>query len=302
MKTFFVLIILTISCDKDKQEQELPNNQNLIEFGSVSDTPKKFGDGVISITSGVEFGVIYNHTYHELYFTRLIPSSGKMFIYTMLETNNKWEQPQLASFSGIYQDACPSITNKGKRLYFTSFRNSTYSKIWYTDRKADNTWDNPHTLIMPDTINKNIRNIHFINDSVFYFDMEYKTNDNDIFRGVVRNNECIQIKHTGSNINSTNPDIEAVVDPQEQYMIFYSIGRTGHIGNNTIGDLYLSYKKNGEWGVPENMGIPINSSSEENWPTIDFENNILYFSTNRSSSNGFPDIFWVKLDTYLKDM
>jgi len=152
---------------------------------------------------------------------------------------------------------------------------------------------------MPDTITKDIRNICFVNDSVFYFDMEYGNNDNDIFRGIIRNEECVSVQHTGQQINSAGPDVEAVVDPDEKYMIFYSIKRNGHIGTSTTGDLYISYNVNGEWSIPVNMGTPINSTAEESWPSIDFNNNVLYFNSNRSNSNGFPNIYWVKLDKYI---
>lgn len=293
---FFLLILLACNTEETVEKE----SQSYFNLGSVKDTPEKFGSGSISTSSAIEFGVVYDKMNSDLYFTRLNPSNGKMFIYVMHQvSDNKWEEPKIAPFSGAYRDACPSVVNNGEKIFFTSYRSSDYSRIWYIERNLDKSWKEPNILTMPDSIQKDIRNIWFISDSVFYFDMEYGNSNNDIFRGLIRNNLCVSIKHTGPKINSSNPDIEAVVDPNEKYMIFYSVGRNGHLGSTELGDLYISYNEDGEWTTPVNMGMPINSTSEENWPTIDFENNVLYFSSNRSNPNHFPDVFWVKLDNYI---
>ncbi len=288
------MTLIFVSCGPDDTENP---RQTL---GEPTDTPTIFAQNLISSSSKVIFGVVRDYTNNEIYYTELSPSNGEYQIKVLFgNINNEWNPPVVASFSNSRHDASPSLTRNGDRIYFTSFRNSTISRVWYSDRKADKSWNDPNLVQFPDTITADIRNISFVNDSVFYFEMFNDTNDNDIYRGVISENACISIEHTGEAVNSQYPDMEPAVSSDESYMIFYSINRTGHIGSTVAGDLYISYKINENWSEPVNMGIPINSEREENWPKIDFENNVLYFSSNRSSSNGYPEIYWVKLDNYI---
>lgn len=294
---YFVFLIFLFGCQKETPDKQ----DSFIEFTQATDVPQKFGEGVITSVGKIEFGVVYDHFYNDLYFTRLNPGTGAMTIYTMHDTGDgKWEKARIASFSGTYRDACPVIVNNGNRLYFTSNRQSTFSKIWFCERGTDNTWKEPQSITFPDSVKTDIRNICFVNDSVLYFDMTFRDFDNDIFRAVIRNDKCVLIQHTGPKLNSANPENEPAVNPAETFMIFYSIGREGHLGDKNAGDLYVSYKENGEWTSPKNLGTPINSQAEENWPSVDFVNNVLYFCSNRDASGGFPGIYHVKLDKYLK--
>jgi hypothetical protein len=296
MKMLF-LFLLFATCQK-----ELPVETKFVTIGEPGHTPLKVAEGIISGSNTIEFGLVIDQHHNEMYFTRLDPSTGKMSIYVMMKHEaEKWTMPAIASFSGVYRDASPVFARNGKRIYFTSYRQSAKSRIWYCDRNSDDSWDTPVLLPMPDTIKSDIRNICFVNDTVVYFDMETGSNSNDIYRAVLDDdNDWISITHTGPEINSQGPDIEAAVHPDEEYMIFYSINRTGHIGPSNLGDLYISYKSGNNWTDPVNLGSPINSEMEENWPSVDFTNGILYFSSNRANPRNFPDIYMVKLDTYLR--
>ena len=47
---------------------------------------------------------------------------------------------------------------------------------------------------------------------------------------------------------------------------------------------------NSEWGIPINIGLPINTTNDEFYPTLT-ENNNLYFTSNNSNSKGKDDIY-----------
>ncbi len=300
MHNYLILLLLNLMIFSCAQKPEDNQEDGLQSFGEPANTPQIFAPNTISLSSGIEFGLIRNHYDNEIYYSKLNPSNGNISVMVLKQTAaDSWSLPQKALFSNSSRDASPSFTKKGKRVYFTSFRNSAVSRIWYSDRKSDNTWDEPKIVQLPDSIKSDIRNICFVNDTTLYFDMHNGSNNNDIFRAVLRGDICISIEHTGPKINSVNPEVEAMVSPDESYMIFYSTNRAGHTGDPNSGDLYISYKENGQWGDPLNMGTIINSVKEENWPTIDFKNNVLYYSSNRSSTNGFPDIYWVKLENFL---
>jgi len=57
-------------------------------------------------------------------------------------------------------------------------------------------------------------------------------------------------------------------------------------------DIYYSYKKNGKWIVPFNIGLPINTRHWESQPSISADGKQLYFASKRPGGEGGIDI-WV---------
>ena len=59
-------------------------------------------------------------------------------------------------------------------------------------------------------------------------------------------------------------------------------------------DLWVATREEvrGEWGTPENIGLPVNSSSEELFPVISADGLELYFSSGRSGGYGTWDV-WI---------
>lgn len=60
-------------------------------------------------------------------------------------------------------------------------------------------------------------------------------------------------------------------------------------------DLYRVIYRDGQWSKPVNLGSTINSASNELFPYIS-EENMLYFSSNRSNGLGGLDIYYVDMD------
>ena len=70
------------------------------------------------------------------------------------------------------------------------------------------------------------------------------------------------------NINSEFADHSALVNVEETELIFTSrrAGSTGGLRTDEgrfYEDIYISYKKDGKWGVPENMGLNINTNRHD---------------------------------------
>lgn len=60
-------------------------------------------------------------------------------------------------------------------------------------------------------------------------------------------------------------------------------------------DLYISFKKDGLWSEPVNMGPQINTRYWESQPSLSPDNKTLYFSSNRKGGYGKNDIWKVSL-------
>ena len=78
----------------------------------------------------------------------------------------------------------------------------------------------------------------------------------------------IEIKALGKNINSKYDDYTALINADESIMIFTSRreGSTGNLKNDEgkfYEDIYISYKKNGEWQPAQNIGPQINTDRHD---------------------------------------
>ena len=115
-------------------------------------------------------------------------------------------------------------------------------------------------------------------------------------------------------VNTPNYEFNAFVDPDEQFILFTSYGRTDDLGG---GDLYISRKdKSGNWLPAKHL--PINSTAIDYCPFVTWDKQYLVFTSSRlgkgfgntttknyqkvkelldGPGNGLDDIYWVKFDS-----
>jgi hypothetical protein len=88
--------------------------------------------------------------------------------------------------------------------------------------------------------------------------------------------------------NESNP----YISPEEDYLIFLS-DRKGGYGDT---DLYISFKKNGKWSIPQNLGSQVNSAISEFCPGVDQKNELFFFSrTEMVGKQRVENIYYIKL-------
>ena len=99
-------------------------------------------------------------------------------------------------------------------------------------------------------------------------DIDKKINECNTGKRLMANPSRVFIDNLGSHVNSAYPDYSAYISTDEATLIFtsrrkYKEGQKTDEGDaGYFEDLYICYKKNGEWTDPVNMGPPIN---EENF-------------------------------------
>lgn len=92
----------------------------------------------------------------------------------------------------------------------------------------------------------------------------------------------------GDNINTSNHEIAATISNEGDVLYFVSDKPGGKGGT----DIYVSRKlPNGEWGIPQNVGEPINTPMNEDFPNLSADGKTLYFSSTGHTSMGGYDIF-----------
>jgi hypothetical protein len=256
-----------------------------------------------------------NELFYTIQFTKGLYSA----VMHCVKRNGAWGQPEIASFSGRYNDLEPSFSPDGNTLYFSSDRplgDSAKAKdydIWFVT-KVDGLWQNPQNLGAP------------INTATDEFYASAAKSGNIYFtRGSTLHNDDIMVcryvdghyqpaESLGDSINSDGYEFNAYVDPDEKFIIFTAYRRPEGKGS---GDLYISRKNaDGAWGKAANL-IQINSASMDYCPFVTADKKWLYFTSDRpgfktpfdkqqdfkkiksilsASGNGFDDIYRIRFD------
>ncbi|HEX2340795.1 MAG TPA: hypothetical protein VHI98_09975 [Vicinamibacterales bacterium] len=237
-----------------------------------------------------------------------------------------WQEPQVAPFSGQYNDADPFVTPDGSRLLFISNRPHEGTgagrddlDIWVMDRQGTE-WGPPRRL--PEPVNSPASEWFPVLTASgrLYFGSgrpggKGKT---DIYRCTLKNDTCSDPENLGDAINTPADEYEAFVTPDERTMILMSSGRPEGLG---AGDLYISTRGAEGWSKARNLGAPINSRAFEVGPYLSADGKELFFASTRAGDpvpadrrdyralaqwlrgpgNGQGDIYRIELKDHLKN-
>lgn len=271
--TFIVLISpLTLAQEKLQVQPVLPDI--IMEFPNVRDF-------TISLTLD------------EAYFTAQSYIGELSVIITVIKKNGKWSEPEIAPFSGKYQDLEPFLSPDGLKLYFVSSRplsdstdNPKDFDIWYVQRENQNSqWSSPINIGLPFNTENNEfypsiaanKNIYFTSDA------SSSKGKDDIFVSEWENDQYSKPVSLSDSINSEGYEFNSYVSPDESFIIFSGYNRADGLGS---GDLYISYRNdNGAWSKARNLGPEINSDKMDYCPFVNIGTEMLYFTSKRSQLN-----------------
>ncbi|MFO8235632.1 MAG: OmpA family protein [Bacteroidales bacterium] len=95
-------------------------------------------------------------------------------------------------------------------------------------------------------------------------------------------------RNIGSPLNTDKNEGAQSLSADGRTMYFSACNRNDGKGSC---DIYVSYKQDGEWSKPENLGSPVNTKAWESQPSISPDGKTLYFTSNRSGGEGKKDIW-----------
>lgn len=279
--------------------------------------PQLFAPGVVSDEYGNRDMAI-SPTGDDLFYT-LQYMGGRSFSTIMhsKKINGKWSKPEVAPFCGKYNDLEPAFSPDGRRLYFASNRpvadTSAKAKdydIWFLELKK-NTWGDPINPGWPVNSDKDEYYPSIGKSGNIYFTRNMGEPDEDIVVCKFQNNKYDTAVSLPNTINSLGGEFNAFVDPDEQFIIFTGYKRKGNYGS---GDLFISFKKNGEWAEAKNLGDKINGAGLTYCPYISPDKKYFFFTSSRgyfkppfssrqylktleqlmhSPLNGWDNIYWM---------
>jgi len=104
-------------------------------------------------------------------------------------------------------------------------------------------------------------------------------------------------ENLGPGINTRGEEQTPFLHPDGQTLYFTSDGLPG-MGEN---DLYFVRKnEDGSWGVPQNLGYPINTKASEGTLMVSLDGKTAYFAAIRPGSNGSIDIYAFDLPAHAR--
>jgi hypothetical protein len=247
--------------------------------------PEMIGEGVLS-TPDDEFGATPSPDGTAIYFNKTVPPH---YLYVICEShlvNGRWSEPEVMPFSGLYRDSDPVLSPDGKTMYFASDRpvngkDEHRFQIWQVKR-AENKWGEP--ALVAGVINREASQVFasVTNDGTMYFTSSRKNGQYDIYRSNLVNGNYAEAEDLGPMVNQPGVwSLEAWVAPDESYLLIGSFGREGGYGNS---DLFVSFRQDGVWSKPVNLGPEINTAAREYSARVSADGKWLYYA----SEMGFP--------------
>ena len=248
-----------------------------------------FEPGKIS-TEAIEYALSFSSSGSELYFSRSNGQWGKgsiqSSIYYSVKENQEWSEPKLVSFSGEYDDSAPFITKDDRTIYFISKRpsegiDSISQDIWKVERNKDGEWGTPFRLDSTINSSKNEYGLRADQYDNLYFasDRDGGYGQGDIYMLKKTDNHYGLPFNLGDAINTEYGEWNLEINQEGDMIIFEASQREQNL--SPYGDLYISFKVEEEWSVPQNIQ-EINTTGSDLFPELIEEENILYYSSSDS--------------------
>jgi hypothetical protein len=259
----------------------------------------------------------------EIFYTVQSADGQVSVVASMHYREGRWTGPEMACFSGKYEDLEPAFSASGDTLYFASDRPAPGKTgknfdIWRIVRK-DGHWQDPVRLDTTVNSDKDEFYPSVARNGNLYFTREVGGSVNDLILLSEWKNGYQPSQPLPIAINSSKNQFNAFVDPDEQFILFSSYRRPGEWGG---GDLYLSVRNHhGEWAPAVLLDSTINSTALDFSPYVTIDKKYLFFTSSRmkrtapfdeplsfgalqellaNQGNGLNDIYWMEWGPVLK--
>lgn len=231
----------------------------------------------------------------KLIFTRQI--DFKEDFYQSNKKNNLWDNAEFLSSvlsTPEYNEGAQCISPDGQYLFFTGCNrpDGVGRCDIFISKKDGEEWVKPINLGYPinsknwesqPSISSNGKTLYFVSNrkgGLGGYDI-WKSELDDTGKWSTATN-------LGPTINTPYDDMTPFIHPDNKTLYFSSDGWVG-LGNK---DVFLSrLTDNGKWGLPENLGFPINTFNDEGGLIINPSGNTAYFSSNQYAGFGGLDLY-----------
>jgi len=242
-----------------------------------------FQPGVIS-TADDESHPTFTPDGTTLFFLKNTPTFRHWTIVESHYANGRWGTPEVAPFSGQYNDADVFLAKDGSVFFISNRpvdgtpRNDT--DIWVMRRNGAGYAEPEHIDAVASPKYEWFPTV--ADDGTLYFGSgrtEGSHGGTDIWRSRLVDGKYQSPENLGPVINTVGNDTEAWIAPDQSYMIFSTDGRKDTRGAD---DIYVSHRNGDSWTEPRNLGDAVNSAGSEYGAKPSPDGKYLFFCSNRS--------------------
>jgi OOP family OmpA-OmpF porin len=195
------------------------------------------------------------------------PNASRLFYATLKNDSLDQLTPVVLPVAGISDNqGVASFTADGNRIYFTQWRKENgriVSNIYYMINRGDSGWTKPALLPQVNIEGFSSKQPFCSADGIYlYFasDRPGGSGGFDIwYAPIYEDGSAGSPVNAGSGINSTGDEQAPFYHTSSGALVFSTNGRPGMGGY----DLFLVKGSDAAWGVPRNMGYPVNSSRDD---------------------------------------
>jgi outer membrane protein OmpA-like peptidoglycan-associated protein len=194
---------------------------------------------------------------------------------------------ELKHINTKYNEGSGYLSKDGNSLFFARCDSpDSYGNcdIFVSELKADSTWGAPKNLgpnvnsigwDSHPSLSPSGDTLYFASDRIGGFGLS------DIYYTYQRaDGSWAPALNAGPIINTRHNEVSPFIHPVYDVLFFSS---NGHILNFGEFDIYKSYRVNGKWGEPKNIGPLINGKGSEFYFTIDMNSRYLYYSKSKGA-------------------
>jgi Tol biopolymer transport system component len=251
-----------------------------------STTPVIFTPGAISGPSGVDC-LTFAPDGNTVYFDQQAGWNG--FILQSHRIGNGWSTPQIASFSGQWQDHDPAMAPDGSFLVYTSNRADVAGgpaihggHLWRVDRRGDG-WSEPVRL--PDAVN-DATSIYApsvaANGDVYYQRRDEPEHEFHLYRTAWRDGRYQQPQRLALGDPAAH-ELDPAIAPDQSFMVFDA----NYAGKDKPDRLYIVFREGDAWSKPADLGDAVNRY--EPWGShLGPDTRTLYFTSNYIVKTSYP--------------